>query len=279
AAPAESAAPRVEPAQPKEGDAAWASASAAAFPPTRPPATPQSQPVPPQPAAEEPATDKHILMKRVNAQIHRVMETAKDLAGCEPEKFVLEDATQKAEQSISQLCHSDLVKKLNALHAADAKLLDDAKGKGAQEEDDFWGAMKKVDFNFGTACTSGNGIAGRWARALKADGDLAKEYRSRQGCLQKAEFRAAWAKGKYDKHQMARGRSKEEKHVKAEVKNGTYVSLGRLAWLEGGGASGVRIAVRYVLKYLHVQHSLRDEFKRCWRAWEEWASEPGADEA
>ncbi|CAK0895379.1 unnamed protein product, partial [Prorocentrum cordatum] len=283
----------------RETESPWAAGSAAAYPPAQPPAQPQPQPAqPPQPAPDAPmapATDKETLRQQVVQQMDRVNDAAKVLASCAPEKFVLEDAAQKAEVSISQLCHSDLVRKMKALHQADQELSMDAKQKALAEEDAFWEGMKAHDFKFGTACTSGNSIAGRWARALRADAALAAEYRAKEGYLQKADFRAAWAKGKYDKHQVARGRSKDEKHSKSEIRNGTYVSLGRLAWLEGGGSSGMKIAVRYatncvimggiwcswdemgeVLKYLHVQHSVRDEFKRSWRAWEDWAEQPTA---
>ncbi|CAK0871014.1 unnamed protein product, partial [Prorocentrum cordatum] len=283
----------------RETESPWAAGSAAAYPPAQPPAQPQPQPAqPPQPAPDAPmapATDKETLRQQVVQQMDRVNDAAKVLASCAPEKFVLEDAAQKAEVSISQLYHSDLVRKMKALHQADQELSMDAKQKALAEEDVFWEGMKAHDFKFGTACTSGNSIAGRWARALRADAALAAEYRAKEGYLQKADFRAAWAKGKYDKHQVARGRSKDEKHSKSEIRNGTYVSLGRLAWLEGGGSSGMKIAVRYatncvimggiwcswdemgeVLKYLHVQHSVRDEFKRSWRAWEDWAEQPTA---
>ena len=83
-------------------------------------------------------------------------------------------------------------------------------------------------------------------RELTSDPKLRDIYKACSGNKKKQEFRQKWAKKEYDQY------LERQEHVKTVEKQDfsryRVLSLGRIAWKEGGGDMGMRAALRYGLK-------------------------------
>eukprot|EP00959_Pyramimonas_sp_CCMP1952_P356798 7471453-Pyramimonas_sp.AAC.1 len=105
--------------------------------------------------------------------------------------------------------------------------------------------MEKKNYMFSTETKAGNAASGRWRRALDASEELRKDYAKEKGWMNQRRFRKEWLQGKHKewketvKHLLVESNEKEDK------KKGEYVTLMRLAWLKGGGTSGLRLALKH----------------------------------
>ncbi|CAK0799200.1 unnamed protein product, partial [Prorocentrum cordatum] len=104
----------------------------------------------------------------------------------------------------------------------------------------FWQSVKDNGF----ACpTSGkvHAIAGRWERAKKSNPQLKAEYNGISCPKAQEKFRKEWAKNNYDKYMSERIETQKKTKSSSTV---------RIAWLEGGGAEGLRAAIQNAMSCL-----------------------------
>jgi hypothetical protein len=113
-------------------------------------------------------------------------------------------------------------------------------------EEAIWQALRGNKFEFKTGGSSGNPIAGRWARFLVNNPEWKKKYDDARGRRAKAGIRADWAEGEYDKYEQAKVHKKT--FSKQETKDGRMLSLQRIAKEEGGGKAGMRNALNIALR-------------------------------
>ncbi len=90
---------------------------------------------------------------------------------------------------------------------------------------------------------------------------------------------------------------KKETHEKEDKKKGEYVTLMRLAWLKGGGAAGLRLALKHAsnamllggywvrwddmsesVEFLNIKHQLIETFKKSWSKHKSWVEQRTAIE-
>lgn len=121
------------------------------------------------------------------------------------------------------------------------------------------------------------------------DAKLKEAYEAVPGRQAKADFRAAWAKGAYEK--FAETKRFEHARVIEEATEGTMLSLERIVVEEGGGKAGVRAAVNYAisclkeeqpgwvrfdnrtqaLKFRYIVDKVSDRTKRTWSTTQDWS--------
>ena len=145
-------------------------------------------------------------------------------------------------------------------------------------EDDMWNGLEANSYRFKASGLEGNKIAGRWARAKLKDPKVKAGYaavgKEREA---QANFRAIWAE---QEHTLCKDeKTKKTSKLQRWKKKGRYLSLGRIAWEEGNGASGWRAAINVALnamvvglpfikldgaaqntKYLYFEHGYEEEF-------------------
>eukprot|EP00969_Alexandrium_andersonii_P084425 3723773-Alexandrium_andersonii.AAC.1 len=96
--------------------------------------------------------------------------------------------------------------------------------------------LKKSDFHF-AANGQNNPMAGRWARFLRSHPAEKGNYAALSGHQAKAEFRRVWGEAKYKEFHAQKSYSERQESI--DTSKGTYETLTRIAWLQGGGKSGL----------------------------------------
>jgi hypothetical protein len=119
-----------------------------------------------------------------------------------------------------------------AKHKAGIKLDGKAAAGEADPEAEMWQKMHESDFFFGTSGAKGNPIAGRWARYITSNPDVKAEYDQVKGAKQKTEFRASWAKAKFEEYTESKSHTKTSETI--DTNSGSYFPLARIAQEEGG---------------------------------------------
>jgi hypothetical protein len=203
--------------------------------------------------------------------------------------------TRVLESKLVEFYHSDLVKRIHEMRAGDpafAAADDDDTSVPAEKKDAaLWKHMKDSSFRFSARTAGSNPMAARWARALKADSGLASEYKRCRSLEAKDKFQARWAEKKYKNWLEASGMMESKEETKETAVQGQYVSIHRIAWLEGGSdvVVGMRAAMKYAarctvlgrkwtrwceftesVKYLHITHTTSEKFQQSWKTWTKW---------
>ena len=221
---------------------------------------------------------------------------------------VNENTVDTFEKRLEQFHNSEMLGNLNELRKADPTFkLDDADGNDDESstmnggtardrgEKAFWEEMKSAGFQFGTRCLKGNPASGRWARALKADSKLRDRYLQKKGFADKDAFRQEWLKGEFKKWSSRVGYTSLEENRKEISKDGSYLTLARVAWKEGPGVNGLRSAIRYctrcmllqshwvkycdmrqTLLFFYVVEKVSDKQIKAWRKFQKWTNNEGS---
>eukprot|EP00959_Pyramimonas_sp_CCMP1952_P432461 9056103-Pyramimonas_sp.AAC.1 len=194
---------------------------------------------------------------------------------------------------MAELYKGALLDKMRSLkgHHPDTPLKTDSE---PSEEDKMWEKYRQNGFNFSCKGKQGNPMGGRWQRAVKKP-DLKNKYQAAQAAGQEAmtKFRREWCEGQYTEY--IEKRSKVESRKQEFFKTAVYLSIGRIAWLEGGGQAGMRAAVKYMakamihggkwvvyddmteqVKALYVQQGFNDVVATEWKKHTEWLGAPKA---
>eukprot|EP00929_Paragymnodinium_shiwhaense_P074376 TRINITY_DN38061_c0_g1_i2.p1 TRINITY_DN38061_c0_g1~~TRINITY_DN38061_c0_g1_i2.p1 ORF type:complete len:615 (+),score=150.99 TRINITY_DN38061_c0_g1_i2:96-1847(+) len=198
-----------------------------------------------------------------------------------------EDTELKLEETLSKIRASPLISKMHDARARDAPAVQ-PQPTGDAADDAAWEDVAKNNFMFKTSGVAGNPVAGRWARALKKDAELKKQYSACGSTYAAKEaFRKNWAKAEYDEY--VKTRTFRTTVTQTMLKESSYKGIGRIAWKEGGGKSGWRAAVNWCIsciqlggkwlkycekskriKFLWEEEKWTDEFKQEWSELEEW---------
>ena len=117
-------------------------------------------------------------------------------------------------------------------------------------EVEMWQTLAKADFRFSTSGAGGNLWAGRFDRYLQSCPEKAAEYKELKGNVAKSEFRARWARSRYD--QAFTEGVHSEAISKTDKNDGEHLSLARIAQLEGGCTPDWKAAVSYALRAIGV---------------------------
>ena len=104
-----------------------------------------------------------------------------------------------------------------------------------RKEYDFWESVARNGFDITTDGKKNPQQAGRWQRALKCP-ERRMKYEAVWGDIAKAEFRAKWAKEQHGK--VTKNIIQVTEEVRTQWKESSYLPVGRIAWLEGGGKVG-----------------------------------------
>eukprot|EP00959_Pyramimonas_sp_CCMP1952_P063977 1336792-Pyramimonas_sp.AAC.1 len=150
----------------------------------------------------------------------------------------------------------------------------------------MWDKVKSENFNVPTSTGKDNAIGARWGYALRTDAAVQAEYAQAKGWPAQREVRRQWAKKEYEAWFKTQGFKHEVKNTKTETKRGTYMTLQRIAHKSGGGAAGMRRAVKIATNatllgghwvkwddmgecvlYLHIEHHLEDKWGQSWTQW------------
>ncbi|CAK0885862.1 unnamed protein product [Prorocentrum cordatum] len=153
----------------------------------------------------------------------------------------------------------------------------------------FWKKIMEGGHVVNTSGAAGNPAAGRWARAVAADKNMSKQCAAKkeEGPDALAAFRAEWAEKQWAKYSHMQ--KKETSLVKRKLKKASYLPIGRVAWLEGGGKLGWIQATRYftkcirmgppwvkfnkmteVIMRLYGEESIEEEFVEAWSHHQTW---------
>ena len=197
------------------------------------------------------------------------------------------DAT---DESVTPPAIRDALLKLAAAQPEMPEDLLDKKGAEKAVHD----KLKDDGFFFNAQAKKGNPWGGRWQRALDGDEKLDKAYTATIGRTKKAQFRADWAKEKYD--EWISTRSYEERDVKKEVVKGKMMSIARICWKEGGGKAGMEAALNVAAKcvilgqgwhqiskwtkqpkFMYIEEGFEEELSRLWSKKQEWIQRKGKD--
>jgi hypothetical protein len=160
--------------------------------------------------------------------------------------------------------------------------------------------LKNNNFNFGLTNSSGRGASKEeikvqylWRKALADSQDLRTKMAAAKKWTDKAKVRAEWASAEHKAWDKTSGKVKEDSNIKSEDKQGTWLSLPRIAWKEGGGAVGLKAALRYctaclmmgdewfewcsmagVMRYKYVVRTQNDRWTSAWRSFTKWRRQP-----
>ena len=150
----------------------------------------------------------------------------------------------EAEKKVTELAFSNVITEYAAVReqANVPKLRQEDIAKKTEEtEEAFWEDMAQKGFVCKAYAGKGNPVGSRWQRALAADPKLRANYGEKQGHAEQAKFRKEWFEGAHKLYEA----SKTVKTVQKQKwkKDGTMMTLGRIAWKEGGGAAGLRAAI------------------------------------
>ncbi|CAK0862445.1 unnamed protein product, partial [Prorocentrum cordatum] len=214
-----------------------------------------------------------------------------------------EQSMERMSQVLTQFFNGDLVGKVQKLRKEDAKAAkeiekDDPLPEDAARDKALFEELALNNYYFTTQTTAGNAIGSRWARAIAASDKLRRNYAKCQGWAESRDFRAKWCKKLHKKHKARWEKRKEETFEKTEMKDGKYISLGRMAFLEGGGSAGLKAAFKYAtnailvggmyvkwdewtesVKFLYLTHRLRESFKRAWSTFQSWQGKGDIEDA
>lgn len=204
-----------------------------------------------------------------------------------------EITANKFEQRLNGFFHSALLKRIGELKANDPSFMAEDTADSSFPEDvkdaELWNEMKSKEFRFTTAGGKGNPMASRWQRAIAADKRLKENYNRCRSVPEKDKFRSVWCERLFKEWALEHGVESSTEETKATGVDGQYVSLHRISWLEGGGAAGMRAAMRYcarctvlqgkwtmfdeftgTVKYLYLTHVMSESFKQSWKTWKKW---------
>ena len=129
---------------------------------------------------------------------------------------------QAISETLAGEADTDTLRDAKLKRFAAAQSEDSAAENSNKEESEMWKDLKSAEFNFGTSGKSGNPMGGRWARHIKTDAAAKNEYDQLKGYKDKAQFRAAWAKTKYETFEAAK--SFTEAFTREEVSSGKYLA-------------------------------------------------------
>eukprot|EP00929_Paragymnodinium_shiwhaense_P035571 TRINITY_DN19175_c0_g1_i2.p1 TRINITY_DN19175_c0_g1~~TRINITY_DN19175_c0_g1_i2.p1 ORF type:complete len:567 (-),score=116.05 TRINITY_DN19175_c0_g1_i2:145-1791(-) len=190
------------------------------------------------------------------------------------------------EKDLEQMLNSEVNTKLQeAKHTATPEATD-----AGTEVDDakFWEDAKAKNFVFAASGSNQNPMAGRWARCLKRSAQLKEDYKNCGSThAEKAKFRQDWAEKQYDEYMATKSHTRT--HEQIWTKEGRYLAIGRIAWLEGGGSAGWRAAINYCsscvslggrwvkfdskarrLKFCYEEEKYEERYTEAWKQHEEW---------
>ena len=156
-----------------------------------------------------------------------------------------------------------------------------------EQEKKFWDTVEQTGYAFPVQGNAGNPLAGRWSRWLAESPANKDSYKACLGRGAKALFRQQWAMQQHEKFKKVASHSTKVEHE--DIIGGKFLSLGRIAWLEGGDKKGMRNACNYALaclrmdknwfhycemtkdvKYRYVERGFWEKFNEAWETKKLW---------
>ena len=156
-----------------------------------------------------------------------------------------------------------------------------------EQEKKFWDTVEQTGYAFPVQGNAGNPLAGRWSRWLAESQANKDSYKACLGRGAKALFRQQWAMQQHEKFKKVASHSTKVEHE--DIIGGKFLSLGRIAWLEGGDKKGMRNACNYALaclrmdkkwsyycemtkdvKYRYVERGFWEKFNEAWETKQIW---------
>ncbi|CAK0792285.1 unnamed protein product, partial [Prorocentrum cordatum] len=225
--------------------------------------------------------DRQKLLGELKAEIaelsnHNIMRSGED-PSCE-----------RMDQVLTQFFNGGLVGRLHELRKTspdEAKEIEaeDELPEDAQRDKELWEELQKNNYYFNTSTGAGNPAGSRWQRALKASEKLRRKCAKCHGYHDSQKFRARWAKRMHRDWKCKWTRTHSTTLTKAQMKDGEYCSIGRIAKKEGGGLHGMQLAFKYCtnaiilggmwakwddmtesIKFLYFTHRMSETFKEAW---------------
>ena len=156
------------------------------------------------------------------------------------------------EVRVTELAFSDPVTKYTALRdrVAPAAEKSDVASKAEEAENMFWKDMVAKGFKHKVHGGAGNPAGGRWQRALAKSPELRADYGKEKGQANQAKFREDWFEKGYKLYKDTKTVTTTSKATWS--KEGRMLTLGRMAWKEGGGAAGIRAAINIAVDCIAV---------------------------